>query len=75
MKIDATSQKPSEATMQKRTLVACLAVAMLNCLILALLLLALVGNRALRLELKLMAIRLAALEEVQLQPPQAQELK
>ena len=72
MKMDATSQKPSEATMQKRTLVACLAVAILNCLILALMLLALAGNRELRLELNLMAIRLAGLEEVQLQQPPAQ---
>ena len=62
MTMNATSQRPLEATMQTRTLMACLAVAFLNCLILALMLFALVGNRALRLELNSMATRLAALE-------------
>ena len=55
MNINASSQKLSEATMQKRTFLACLAVAILNCLILALLFVALAGNHALRLELNSMA--------------------
>ena len=62
MRMNATSQSSLEAPMQKRTLMACLAVAFLNCLILALMLFALVGTRALRLELNSMATRLAALE-------------
>ena len=64
--------------MQMLTLIACAAVLLLNYVILGVSGFALVGNRALRLELAAMATRVAALEAVQarpVQPPPATELK
>ena len=73
-----TSRGPSAVQLQVLTLIACAAVFLLNCAILGVSGFALVGNRALRLELATMATRVAALEAVQarpVQPPPATELK
>ena len=75
MKTSIISAKQLEAKMQVWTLFSCLAVALLNCLILTLMLFALAGNRALRLELNSLATRLAVLEGVRQQQQQALELK
>ena len=64
------SPEPSEAMMQEWTLRACFVACFLSCLVLAVSLLALVGNRALRYELNEMATRLAALEARPAQPAQ-----
>ena len=61
-----------QGKMQALTLWLCLALLFLNCLILALTSLSLVGARGLRLELNLLATRIAALEGAREPPIQPQ---